>query len=476
MYKIKVAIEEWKATRQATISSLRHYAKVLHDSHRENAKTEHASAKTSLIGDLVGLGGVLFAPFSGGLSLAAVGVSTAAGLKSYVDKRDANNKDERIVREARRERKQAVEKDNRATEELNKISENCTYLENELKVMKIGELIISLEEKTYIDIKFNVQDIRSSFLPNQLEQRDASLFSSGLHFSKQAANLKAALTSAEQVVHCTKITTEAARRTKTIKEVVSSAKTINEISQTAKSLSTAKQAAVMSLQASQSVAKSTATFAAIAKGSDGVVKTIGTASSATNSARVALDVVTVSGQAASAAKTVTKAVRAGTAISTATKGANITIKTVRNVKEASSTVKTVTQVATDSNKAIRTTRVTTNAARVTKVSEKATKAASISKVGLVINAVVIPIDLYNLSVASENLHRSYDDVKDNENLADDLEAELENIIIKMEGTCECLHELHLQLCKVYEDHRIEKIYEYLQLMYQKLEFRVPIHY
>ncbi|XP_053400004.1 uncharacterized protein LOC123557671 [Mercenaria mercenaria] len=476
LYKIKIVIDNWSECRKRTVTSLRRSASILRSSHKANATAEHESAAVSLVGDLVGLGGVVLAPFSGGLSLALCGVSATTGIGSYLNKRQANNENDRIKREVENDVERAVEQDRRATVNLNELFAKFTYLERQLDIMMVDDILISIQETSITTLDINVREIEGNRLSSQLQQRSAPLSIPGLGISTQVANLNAALTSAEEVVKITRITKEVFRGTKTIRQVVSTAKSVNQISKAANSLSTARQAAALSIQASQTMARSTSAFASVAKGTDGVVKTVGAVSSATKSARIAAEVVTASGQAASAAKTVTKAVKAGTAISTATKGADTTIKTVKNIKQASNTVKTVTQVATDTEKAVRTTRVTTNAARVTRVTETATKAASISKVGLAINAVVIPLDIYNLVVASDNLNKSHEDVQRIEDQANILEQEMKSILEDVNVQIECFSELHLQLCKVYKNHRIAVIYDYLEMMHEKLSFTIPVRY
>lgn len=426
--------------------------------------------------DAIGLGGVLFAPLSGGLSLTAVGFSGLVAGGSWLTKRNANTKDENIKNEVERDIKQTIEHDKRASERLNNILQSFTFLEDQIVEKRIGDILVRLEESTVIDIDINVREIKSSALQCNLQHGNTMMSVPGLELSRQVANLNAALNSAEQVVKCTRLTKTIYRGTKTIQEVVSTAKSLNQVTQTAKSLATAKQAAVMTIQASQSMAKSTTAFACVAKGADGVVKTAGMVSSATNSVNVAANVINASGQTAFFAAKVTNVAKAGTAISTTTKGAGTTIKAVKSVKQVSTTVKTVAQVATDSDKAIRTTRITTKVAKISKVSETATKAASISKIGLAINAVVIPLDIYNLVRASENLGKSFEDVKRIRGMADSLEKEMNEITKVIEVQYESISQLHVQLCKVYKDHRIEVIYEYLLQLQTKLGFDIPLRY
>lgn len=471
MYKLQTTIEDWERSRKATTTFLRSSAEELKASHKRNAEKEHACAKTSLVADCIGLTGVFLAPFSGGLSLAAVGVSSVLGLGSFLDKRDANKANEDKKRVVERKVRQIIDEDTKAFEKVKHVEKNFFFFEEKLDEMEIYDVLLRIERTEIITLDASVRNIRKDCL---LPQKNEMLPVSGLQFAKHVANLNAAMNSAEKVVKITQTTKEVFRGTRTIKQILSTAESVNKVTQTAKSLATAKQAAVMTIQASQSMAKSTAAFASVAKTADGVVKSAGVVSSAAKTTKMAVDVVTASGKAASVAKTVTNAAKAKTIVSCATKGADMTIKTVKNVKQVSHTVRSVAQVADNSGKIIKTTRITTNTARVSKISQTATTAASVSKLGLAINAVVIPFDIYNLMVASDNLHRTNEDVRQIEKLADSLEEDMKQIVTELKVKYDHIEKLHIQLCKVYKDHRIEVIYEFLQLIKYHFELDAVI--
>ncbi|XP_045205222.2 uncharacterized protein LOC123557673 [Mercenaria mercenaria] len=88
------AVVKWRSNRMDIIEKLREAANLLRSSHRHKAETEQTSAKKSLVGDLIGIGGVLLAPFSGGLSLVAAGASVLTSVDSYFSDKAANKEHE----------------------------------------------------------------------------------------------------------------------------------------------------------------------------------------------------------------------------------------------------------------------------------------------------------------------------------------------------------------------------------------------
>lgn len=445
MYRLKNAIEDWERSRKATVAILRRSAEELKSSYNRNANSELECAQTSLIADFIGLGGVLLAPFSGGLSLAAVGVSATLGIGSFIEKVNANKKNENKKQDVETKLRQIIDEDEKAFEKVKLAEDKLIFFEEKLYEMKVDDVLLCIHTTEILNLKVSVKDTRRDF---QLQQMNETGSVPSLEFA-QVANLNTALSGAEHVLQITQTTAEVLRGRRTINQLLSTAESVNKISQTTKSLATAKQAVVTSIQASQSVAKSTVTFTRVAKTADGMVKSAGVVSSATRAARV-----------------VKNTAQAGYAVSCARKGVEMTVKTVNNVRQASNTVRSVTQLADNSGKIIRTTRITTNTARF---SQTATTAASVSKVGFAINVAVIPLDIYNLVVASDNLHRTHEDVRRIEDLAESLEGDMKKIMKELKVRYEYMEKLHIQLRKIYLDHEKEVIYEYLQLVKRNME-------
>ncbi|XP_060598411.1 uncharacterized protein LOC132752142 isoform X2 [Ruditapes philippinarum] len=587
-FKIQTIANSWAECRLSTVTSLRRCADKLESSHRTNAETEHSIAKVSLTGDVVGLFGVILAPFSGGLSLGLCGVSAVTGIGTYLSKREANQNDDNVTRQVEAEVKQVLDEDEKATTTLRKLCESFTFLEEQLEIKMVGDILVAIQETSCTNLEITVGDIQKNDCAVQI-QNGNNLNTPVLNVTTQLANLNASLTSANEVIQYIETTKEVVTKTKTIKQVLSTANSINKLSKAARSLDVAelmntsgqiasaaktvtkaaktgkaittatkgadttiktvknikkasdtmktitkvaknasgqvasatktitkaaktggtittatkgadttiktvknikqasdtvktvthvaKDATGQIASAAQTVTKAAKTGRAIStatKGADTTIKTVKNIKKASDTMKTITKVAkNASGQVASATKTITKAAKTGGTITTATKGADATIKTVKNIKQASNTVKTVTKVAKDVDKVVHTSRLTTSATKVTKVTQTATKAASISKLGLIINAVVIPLDLYNLVVAAENLGKSHEDVKFIRDEADRLEHQIENIENEIKVHVETYMQLHVQLCEIYENYHYENIYEYLEVMHESLEFPLP---
>lgn len=477
-FKIQTIANSWAECRLSTVTSLRRCADKLESSHRINAETEHSIAKVSLTGDVVGLFGVILAPFSGGLSLGLCGVSAVTGIGTYLSKREANQNDDNVTRQVEAEVKQVLDEDEKATTTLRKLCESFTFLEEQLEIKMVGDILVAIQETSCTNLEVTVGDIQKNDCAVQI-QNGNNLNTPVLNVTTQLANLNASLTSANEVIQYIETTKEVVTKTKTIKQVLSTANSINKLSKAARSLDVAElmNTSGQIASAAKTVTKAAKTGKAITtatKGADTTIKTVKNIKKASDTMKTITKVAkNASGQVASATKTITKAAKTGGTITTATKGADTTIKTVKNIKQASNTVKTVTKVAKDVDKVVHTSRLTTSATKVTKVTQTATKAASISKLGLIINAVVIPLDLYNLVVAAENLGKSHEDVKFIRDEADRLEHQIENIENEIKVHVETYMQLHVQLCEIYENYHYENIYEYLEVMHESLEFPLP---
>ncbi|KAL4237712.1 hypothetical protein ACF0H5_002426 [Mactra antiquata] len=138
------------------------------------------------------------------------------------------------------------------------------------------------------------------------------------------------------------------------------------------------------------------------------------------------------------------------------------VETNVKVYRASKATKSVTKHVLNSNKVVRVTANAQKTKSVKDVTKTVTENAKYSKVGLAIGVISIPIDIYYLKCAQDDLKNTPEAVKRTRQIADDLEKE------DFTATIEAFEEMHIEVCKVYEREKTEKLNEFLNICHREL--------